>query len=90
MARRGRPTVEAELNDDERDTLERWERRPKSEQSLALRCRIVLACAEGLSNTEVARALSLNSGTASMEAALSSRVSTVCTTSPARRSPQVR
>jgi transposase len=65
MARRGRPTVEVELNDDERDTLERWARRPKSEQSLALRCRIVLACAEGLSNTEVAKALSVNSDTVS-------------------------
>jgi transposase len=35
------------LSDDERETLERWARRPKSAQSLALRCRIVLACADG-------------------------------------------
>ena len=34
-------------------TLERWARRPKTEQSLALRCQIVLACAEGAGNTEV-------------------------------------
>ena len=35
------------LTDDERETLERWARRPKSAQALALRCRIVLACATG-------------------------------------------
>ena len=31
----------------ERETLERWARRPKSSQALAFRCRIVLAAAEG-------------------------------------------
>jgi len=41
------------LSDDERETLERWARRPKSAQALALRCRIVLACAEGGLNIEV-------------------------------------
>jgi hypothetical protein len=39
--------VKIVLSDDERSTLERWARRPKSAQSLALRCRVVLACAEG-------------------------------------------
>jgi transposase len=33
----------------------RWSRRAKSSQALALRCRIVLACAEGMSNAEVAQ-----------------------------------
>src|SRR6266508_2049414 len=47
MARRGRPTVPIRLSDDERKTLERWARRHSSSQALALRCRIVLACAEG-------------------------------------------
>jgi transposase len=42
------------LSDEERATLERWAKRPKSERSLALRCRIVLACAEGLGNSQVA------------------------------------
>jgi len=51
--RRGRPTVQITLTDDERQTLERWAQRPTSSQALALRCRIVLACAEGLSNVEV-------------------------------------
>ena len=45
MGERGRPKAELVLTDDERDTLERWARRPKSAQALALRCRIVLECA---------------------------------------------
>jgi transposase len=65
MARRGRPTVEVELSEDERETLVRWARRPRSAQSLALRCKIVLACAEGLSNTEVSVALSVSPATVS-------------------------
>ena len=48
--RRGRPTAPIVLTDDERQTLQRWAKRPTSSQALALRCRIVLACAEGLSN----------------------------------------
>jgi hypothetical protein len=47
MARRGRPTPQITLRAEERRTLERWARRPSSSQALALRCRIVLACAEG-------------------------------------------
>jgi transposase len=43
-----------ELTDDERMQLERWARRRKSAQALALRSRIVLACASGLTNKEVA------------------------------------
>ena len=42
------------LTDEERDTLQRWARRAKSSQALAQRCRIVLGCAAGKSNTEVA------------------------------------
>ena len=45
------------LTDDEHETLQRWARRPKSAQSLAFRCRIVLACAEGLDNKVVAAKL---------------------------------
>ena len=44
---------------EERETLERWARRPKSSQALALRCRIVLAAAEGRSSTEIAAELGL-------------------------------
>ena len=43
-----------ELTDEERDQLVRWERRRKSSQALALRSRIVLKCAEGHANKEVA------------------------------------
>lgn len=50
----GRPTVPIVLTDEERDTLQRWRRRHSSSQALALRSRIVLACAEGLSNRQVA------------------------------------
>ncbi len=58
MARRpGRPTVEIHLSDEERETLERWARRPKSAQALALRCRIVLGAAEGETNQDIAARL---------------------------------
>ena len=57
MARTGRPKTDLVLTADERETLERWSRRAKSSQALAQRCRIVLACADGLSNVEVARQL---------------------------------
>jgi len=42
------------LTDDERDTLQRWARRAKPSQALAQRCRIVLGCAAGKSNKDVA------------------------------------
>ena len=54
MPERGRPKVELVLTDEERETLKRWERRRSSAQALALRCRIVLACAEGRTNQQVA------------------------------------
>ncbi len=54
MGQRGRPTVTIELTEAERETLHRWARRHSCSQQLALRCRIVLGCAEGLSNTAVA------------------------------------
>ncbi|MDR7469992.1 MAG: helix-turn-helix domain-containing protein, partial [Armatimonadota bacterium] len=52
--RRGRPLPPLTLTADERETLERWARRPKSAQALALRARIVLACAAGKTNSAVA------------------------------------
>jgi len=54
MARRGTPLAELVLSDEERETLQRWARRPTTAQGLARRCRIVLACADGASNTDVA------------------------------------
>jgi Homeodomain-like domain len=58
--RRGRPTVQITLTDDERQTLQRWAQRRTSSQALALRCRIVLACAEGLSNVEAGARLGVH------------------------------
>ena len=57
MARPGRPKRELVLTDEERETLERWARRRTTAQALALRCRIVLACAEGGTNVEIAARL---------------------------------
>jgi len=51
------------LSDDEREQLARWSRRAKSAQSLALRSRIVLACADGLDNKSVAARLNCAAAT---------------------------
>jgi transposase len=57
MGSRGRPKALLVLTGEERDTLQRWARRPTSTQSLALRSRIVLRCADGEDNKTVAKAL---------------------------------
>ena len=57
MGLRGRPAPQVLLTDEERETLERWARRPKSAQALAFRCRIVLAAASGESNSDIAARL---------------------------------
>ena len=44
---RGRPVPELRLTAEERETLQRWARRPKTAQALALRARIVLALLRG-------------------------------------------
>jgi transposase len=51
--------AEVVLTDEERETLVRWARRAKSSQALAQRCRIVLGCAAGKSNQEVAADLGI-------------------------------
>jgi transposase len=56
----GRPKAVLELTADETEQLERWVRRRKSAQALALRSRIVLACATGLTNQEVAAQLGVS------------------------------
>ena len=50
--RRKQPLV---LTSEDRETLERWMRRPTTAQALAQRARIVLSCAADHSNIEVAR-----------------------------------
>ena len=62
MTGRGRPKLPLVLSDEERETLVRWSRRARSSQALALRCRIVLGCAEdgGLrANQDVAAQLGI-------------------------------
>lgn len=45
------------LTEEQRETLERWTRRPTTAQALALRARILLACAKGGSDTAIAEEL---------------------------------
>jgi transposase len=52
------------LTDDERQVLEGWSRRRKTAQALALRSRIVLACADGGSVSGVAASLGVSRATA--------------------------
>jgi transposase len=59
----GRPTPPLALTDDERETLERWARRPTTAQALAQRARVILACAADETNTRVARQLRLTKQT---------------------------
>jgi transposase len=59
----GRPTKPVVLNDEERAKLQEWARRPKTAQRLAMRARIVLGCACGLENRQVARQLRITDQT---------------------------
>ena len=63
MPRTGRPKAVLVLTDEERDQLQRWARRAKSSQALALRSRIVLACADGADNKAVAARLGCTQAT---------------------------
>jgi len=53
----GRPKKTLVLTEEEEAELRRLARRPKSAQRLALRAKIVLCCAEGLSHESTARKL---------------------------------
>ena len=64
--RTGRPIPPLTLTDDERDTLERWSRRPTTAQALAARARVILGCAAEQSNTAVAREVRLTKQTIGM------------------------
>ena len=55
--------AEIVVGDEERAVLERWARRPKSSQALALRCRIVLAAAAGEQSKEIAARLGCSKST---------------------------
>jgi len=55
--------VALELSDGEREQLESWSRRRNTAQSLALRSRIALAAADGLSSSQIARDLGVSVAT---------------------------
>jgi transposase len=59
----GRPLAPLQLPDADREVLERWTRRQKSANALAVRARIVLASARGHSNTDIATQLRLSKPT---------------------------
>jgi transposase len=61
--RTGRPKAALVLSAEQREELERWVRRRSTAQALALRARLILSCADGGNNTEVAGRLSLARGT---------------------------
>ena len=61
--RRGRPTAELKVTDEERTVLERYVRRGTTAQRLSTRARIVLLCADGLDNLKVARRLRTSANT---------------------------
>jgi transposase len=62
-ARIGRPKAELVLTDAERDQLTRWARRATTARYLALRSQIVLACADGNTNRQVASELGIDETT---------------------------
>ncbi len=57
--------AEFKLTAADREVLERWARRPTSAQALALRCRIVLAAADGEHTIDIAARLGCSRGTVS-------------------------
>jgi transposase len=61
--RTGRPKKALSVTDEERAQLSAWARRGKTAQRLALRSRIVLGCAEGKTNGEVAQQLRTSAAT---------------------------
>jgi transposase len=55
--------VDVSISEQEREVLERWARRPTSAQALALRCRIVLAAADGEPSKDISAHLGCTTST---------------------------
>ena len=60
---RGRPKAALAVTPEDRQILERWTRRRTTAQGLALRSRIVLGCASGVTNMQVAEELHVTNAT---------------------------
>lgn len=65
MARTGRPKAKLIVSEAERDELERLARRARSARNIAFRAKVVLRCADGLSNEQVAHELKTGDHTVS-------------------------
>jgi transposase len=63
--RDGRPKAELTVTAQERAILQRWAQRAKSSQVLAVRSKIVLACADGKANKQIAGQLGVHPDTVS-------------------------
>src|ERR1019366_9216176 len=63
MGTKGRPKAELVLSTEERFALERLANRRKSAQAMAMRSRIVLCCAKGDTNRDVAQQLGVSQAT---------------------------
>jgi DNA-binding CsgD family transcriptional regulator len=59
----GRPRKPLEISEEEREKLHTIAKRPKSAQAMAMRARIVLYCAQGLINSQVAEKLHITGAT---------------------------
>jgi hypothetical protein len=59
----GRPTKALNSTPQDKEKLGMLARRPKSSQAIAMRARIVLGCAEGMSNGAAANKLRITSAT---------------------------
>jgi transposase len=65
MTKMGRPKATLELTNDEREALQRFVRRRSTPAALTLRARIVLRCATGMDNCDVAEELGVSAHTVS-------------------------